>query len=300
MAMSWVAPASAMTRAKTPTTHGVSGCPPTPARPSVAMKRTIWEITVHPRLRPSLGGTKRSISGDQRNLKVQGACARVNRPTIRMSTPMSRIQSGIASQTRPSGMPEEMDISDTEAVRQEVKACLMLRKVPGRFALGSWLKAWSPAGHAGPTAGAYMGSGRAAPHPPPPPPPPPHPPPPPPPHAPTPPRELTWVRRAPPPPPPSPTHPPSARERGRHLPRMPESTLKWTLSPSPGRGGGGVGEGGQGGEGPRGPAVRGGGGGCVGGGDQGGEVPCASTAAFLQPLHPRPQPGQPFGDLFQI
>src|SRR4028118_2320159 len=272
MAMSWVAPASAMTRAKTPTTHGVSGCPPTPARPSVAMKRTIWEITVHPRLRPSLGGTKRSISGDQRNLKVQGACARVNRPTIRMSTPMSRIQSGIASQTRPSGMPEEMDISDTEAVRQEVKACLMLRKVPGRFALGSWLKAWSPAGHAGPTAGAYMGSGRPAPPPPPPPPPtpppPPHPRPPPGPAAPP---RGAYMGSGPPPPPLPLPHTPSLRP-GEGAPPPANAGIYFEMDAFPlsregGRGGGG---GGARGGGPARPRGAGGGGGVCGrGGSRG-------------------------------
>ncbi len=78
-------------------------------------------MAAQPRRRPS-GGTKRSIRGDQRNLNVHGACARVNRPTTRMSTPDLRIQSGMATQINPRGIPEANDISVTEAVRHEVNA----------------------------------------------------------------------------------------------------------------------------------------------------------------------------------
>jgi hypothetical protein len=39
-----------------------------------------------------------------------------------MSTPDLRIQSGIATQISPRGIPEAKDISVTEAVRQEVNA----------------------------------------------------------------------------------------------------------------------------------------------------------------------------------
>jgi hypothetical protein len=89
-------------------------------------------MNAHPRRRPS-GGTKRSISGDQRNLNVHGAWASVNSPTTRMSTPDLRIQSGIATQISPRGIPEANDISVTDAVRHEVKACPRLWKVPGFF-----------------------------------------------------------------------------------------------------------------------------------------------------------------------
>src|ERR1700687_110919 len=76
------------------------------------------------------------MSGDQRNLKVQGACARVISPTTRMSTPILRIQSGMAIHTSPSGSPDENDSSTTEAVRQERIAAARLAMVPGGFAGG--------------------------------------------------------------------------------------------------------------------------------------------------------------------
>ena len=62
------------------------------------------------------------MSGDQNTLNVHGACATVSRPTTRMSTPMSRIQSGIAYQTSPSGRPDANDRSDTESVRGDRSA----------------------------------------------------------------------------------------------------------------------------------------------------------------------------------
>ena len=46
----------------------------------------------------------------------------VRTPTTRMSTPMSRIQSGIEYQTGPSGRPDENDSGATETVRQDRRA----------------------------------------------------------------------------------------------------------------------------------------------------------------------------------
>src|SRR6478672_13242068 len=69
--------------------------------------------------------------GSQRNLNVHGACASVNSPTTRMSTPDLRIQSGIATQISPRGIPEANDINVTEAVRHDVNAWPRLWKVPG-------------------------------------------------------------------------------------------------------------------------------------------------------------------------
>jgi hypothetical protein len=60
------------------------------------------------------------MSGDQRNLNVHGACARVKSPTTRISTPIERIQSGIAIQTSPSGNPDENDRATTAATRDNV------------------------------------------------------------------------------------------------------------------------------------------------------------------------------------
>src|SRR4051812_623469 len=131
--MSWLAPAKAMAKARAATTHGVSGWLPTPARQRVSAKSATWAIEAQPRRRPSQGGAKRAMSGDQRNLKVQGACARVMRPTTRMSMPIRRIQSGMAVKTRANGRPEENDSRVTEAVRQEVIARTRLWRVPGRF-----------------------------------------------------------------------------------------------------------------------------------------------------------------------
>ena len=75
------------------------------------------------------------MNGDQRILNAQGICARLKSPTIRMSTPMSRIQSGMAIQTRPSGSPEENESSVTESVRQERKAARMVREL---VTAGAW------------------------------------------------------------------------------------------------------------------------------------------------------------------
>src|SRR5688572_20586843 len=73
------------------------------------------------------------MSGDQNTLNDQGACASVSRPTTRMSTPMSRIQSGMAYQTRPSGRPEANERKETERVRLERSA--MSREA---MVLGPW------------------------------------------------------------------------------------------------------------------------------------------------------------------
>ena len=62
------------------------------------------------------------MSGAQITLNAHGACASVIRPTTRMSTPMSRIQSGMAYQTSPSGSPDENDSSDTAMVRFDRRA----------------------------------------------------------------------------------------------------------------------------------------------------------------------------------
>src|SRR5215470_14356693 len=62
------------------------------------------------------------MSGDQSILKLHGACARPRSPTTLMSTPIERIQSGIASHTNPSGSPEENDWSATDAVLHDVIA----------------------------------------------------------------------------------------------------------------------------------------------------------------------------------
>jgi hypothetical protein len=60
-----------------------------PARASVTRKRKSWHTRIQERRRPirPKRGPKRSIKGDQRNLKVQGACASEKRPTVLMSTP---------------------------------------------------------------------------------------------------------------------------------------------------------------------------------------------------------------------
>src|SRR6185369_11659673 len=134
--MSWLAPAKAMAKARAATTQGVSGWLPTPARQRVKAKRVTWAMAAQPRRlpsRPSQGGTKRSMSGDQRNLKVQGAWARVIKPTTRISMPIRRIQSGMAVRTRANGRPEENERSVTEAVRHEVIARPRLGSMPRRL-----------------------------------------------------------------------------------------------------------------------------------------------------------------------
>jgi hypothetical protein len=54
--------------------------------------------------------------------EVQGASARAKRPTKRISTPDLCIQSGIAIETSPKGIPEPKDIRITEMVRQDLQA----------------------------------------------------------------------------------------------------------------------------------------------------------------------------------
>ena len=131
--MSCVAAASATASVRASATHGVSGRLPTPesARPESAS--ATCATAIQPRRRPQNGSRKRSMSGDQRNLKVHGACARVKSPTTRMSTPIERIQSGIAIQTSPSGSPDENDSATTAATRDSVP----LRASSGAPATGS-------------------------------------------------------------------------------------------------------------------------------------------------------------------
>src|SRR5918995_2319013 len=70
------------------------------------------------------------MRGAHSSLNVHGAWASVINPTTRMSTPMSRIQSGIASQTNPSGRPDENCCRTTNAVRLERIAMTRLASAP--------------------------------------------------------------------------------------------------------------------------------------------------------------------------
>jgi len=63
-----------------------------------------------------------------------------------MSTPDFRIQSGIATQISPRGIPEANDISVTDAVRHDVNACPRLWKVPGLFCGEATLNQFFPCG----------------------------------------------------------------------------------------------------------------------------------------------------------
>src|SRR6188472_4097019 len=76
------------------------------------------------------------MSGDHTTLNAQGACASVKTPTARISTPIDRIQSGNAIQTRPSGSPDEKESSATDAVRQDRIALERLAMAPRRFGSG--------------------------------------------------------------------------------------------------------------------------------------------------------------------
>src|SRR3990172_4446276 len=70
------------------------------------------------------------MNGDHRTLNAHGTCARENSPTMRMSTPMERIQSGMAYQTSPRGSPEANERSATAAVRQELMARARFESAP--------------------------------------------------------------------------------------------------------------------------------------------------------------------------
>ena len=65
---------------------------------------------------------KRSMRGDHSILNDHGAWASVISPTTRMSTPMLRIQSGIAVMTSASGSPDENESKTTDPVRHEASA----------------------------------------------------------------------------------------------------------------------------------------------------------------------------------
>jgi hypothetical protein len=67
---------------------------------------------------------------------------------MRMSTPLERIQSGIAIQTSPSGSPEAKDSSATEAVRHERMARQM-------SVFPSPLRIRSPDAHLAPGSGPF-------------------------------------------------------------------------------------------------------------------------------------------------
>jgi hypothetical protein len=128
MAMSWDAEAKAISidRAATAPTVGlVARAASSPVDPA----STTCQIRIHPRLPPRKRGRKRSISGDQRNLKAQGACASVSTPTVLMSTPTMVIQEGIAIHTRPSGIPEESESSALAPIRQLRNAAFTLSRV---------------------------------------------------------------------------------------------------------------------------------------------------------------------------
>src|SRR5262245_40556303 len=76
------------------------------------------------------------MSGAHSTLKVHGAWVSVTRPTILRSTPLFRSQSGMAIQTRPSGIPDENESSDTAAVRGDFIAATMARQPRGGAGFG--------------------------------------------------------------------------------------------------------------------------------------------------------------------
>src|SRR5436853_5196753 len=92
--------------AATIATRGSAACVASSAMPAM---RKIWQTIIHERLRPNTGNRYRSMSGAQRNLKVQGAWASEKSPMVLMSTPRYASQAGRAIQMRPSGRPDEKD-----------------------------------------------------------------------------------------------------------------------------------------------------------------------------------------------
>src|SRR5712691_3149750 len=131
--MSWVAAAKPVARQMAPITQTVSGLGGTPASHRPVPSRATWPSRIHPRLRPRMGSGYRSVKGDHRNLKLQGAWASVKRPTTLMSTPACAIHVGIAIHTRPSGRPEENERSETERSRQLRATDAMLCQVSSRL-----------------------------------------------------------------------------------------------------------------------------------------------------------------------
>src|SRR5688572_19689391 len=132
--MSWLAEAKAIASVRLAIIQIASGCVARPASHSVSASNPACVTKVQPslRLRRLKGSVHRSINGDQRNLKLQGACASVKRPMILMSTFSNASHAGIVIATNPSGNPEESDNRLTAAVRQLRRASHIARHDGGR------------------------------------------------------------------------------------------------------------------------------------------------------------------------
>ena len=118
--MSWVAEAKETSRVRSAIT-GTVGCPAFSANALTDATSMACPIRIQARLRPQRGA-KRSISGDQTNLKAYGICAALISPMVLMSIPSCCIQYGTTYRTIPSGRPDGKERSVTTPVRQLVKA----------------------------------------------------------------------------------------------------------------------------------------------------------------------------------
>src|SRR5512133_4068 len=98
-------------------TAATVGRPVQSASAATEAASSTWPIPIQTRFRPRRGA-KRSMSGDQRNLKVYGACASVISPIDLMTIPSCCIQNGTAVTTSPSGSPDEKERSETAESRQ--------------------------------------------------------------------------------------------------------------------------------------------------------------------------------------
>ena len=67
--------------------HRGASCGELKAIAAMPATRLSWVMMIHPLRLPNHGGTKRSISGDQRNFRAYGNPINANMPIVRKSTP---------------------------------------------------------------------------------------------------------------------------------------------------------------------------------------------------------------------
>jgi hypothetical protein len=73
---------------------------------------------IHPRLRPSHGGTNRSMNGAQRNFKVYGRPTSVKIPMVRRSTSATVSHAWRVPAVSASGRPDENPSGSITAMRR--------------------------------------------------------------------------------------------------------------------------------------------------------------------------------------
>jgi hypothetical protein len=87
---------------------------------TIPIMRRNWTEMIHPRLRPSHGGTKRSINGDQRNFKTYGNPTIEKIPIVFKSRPSVVSHAWSVPHVNGRGSPDENPRSTITAIRRLV------------------------------------------------------------------------------------------------------------------------------------------------------------------------------------